>query len=140
MNMSRKSTNKSSSPKIKDLLSKKDELEAKKASLLAKGDTSLSEGDKKELSDISLSLAACEEEIEEFKKIVSEGASVLSLLIVQGRRFNPMTGNEESKPYVQTFKYNEWQVFKENYKNLGFTIVDVLKDPFGDAIDYVSRN
>ena len=140
MNMSRKSTNKSSSPKIKDLLSKKDELEAKKASLLAKGDTSLSEAEKKELSDISLSLAACEEEIEEFKKIVSEGASVLSLLIVQGRRFNPMTGKEESKPYVQTFKYNEWQVFKKNYKNLGFTIVDVLKDPFGDALDYVSRN
>lgn len=138
--MSRKSTNKSSSPKIKELLSKKDELEAKKASLLAKGDTSLSEADKNELSDISLSLAACEEEIEEFKKTVSEGASVLSLLIVQGRRFNPMTGKEESKPYVQTFKYNEWQVFKKNYKNLGITIVDVLKDPFGDAIDYVSRN
>ena len=138
--MSRKSTNKSSSPKIKELLSKKDELEAKKASLLAKGDTSLSEAEKKELSDISLSLAACEEEIEEFKKTVSEDASVLSLLIVQGRLFNPMTGKEESKPYVQTFKYNEWQVFKKNYKNLGFTIVDVLKDPFGDAIDYVSRN
>lgn len=140
MNMSRKSTNKSSSPKIKELLSKKDELEAKKASLLAKGDTSLSEAEKDELSDISLSLAACEEEIEEFKKAVSEGASVLSLLIVQGRRFNPTTGKEESKPYVQTFKYNEWQLFKKNYKNLGITIVDVLKDPFGDAIDYVSRN
>lgn len=136
--MSRKSTNKSSSPKIEDLLSKKDELEAKKASLLAKGDTSLSEVEKKELSDISLSLAACEEEIEEFKKTVSDGDSVLSLLIVQGRRFNPMTGKEDSKPYVQTFKYNEWQVFKKNYKNLGFTIIDVLKDPFGEAIDYLS--
>lgn len=136
--MSRKNTNKSSSPKIEDLLSKKDELEAKMASLLAKGDTSLSEVEKKELSDISLSLAACEEEIEEFKKTVSDGASALSLLIVQGRRFNPMTGKEDSKPYVQTFKYNEWQVFKKNYKNLGFTIVDVLKDPFGEAIDYLS--
>lgn len=66
-------------------------------------------------------------------------AKLLTLRIVRGRRYNPMTGKEESHPYVQSFTFGEWRVFKKNYKRLGYTILEVINDPFGDAADYVTK-
>lgn len=61
------------------------------------------------------------------------------LSIVKGRRFNPMTGKEESKPYTQLFTFAEWQLFKKNFKGLGYSIMKVLYDPYGEAKDFVAK-
>ena len=59
------------------------------------------------------------------------------LRIVKGRRFNPMTGKEESTPYIQIFSHGEWNLFKNYLKQLGFTIMEVLHDPYNEASKYV---
>lgn len=53
---------------------------------------------------------------------------LVHLSIVKGRRFNPMTGKEESKPCTQLFTFAEWQLFKKNFKGLGYSIMKVLHD------------
>lgn len=64
---------------------------------------------------------------------------MVHLSIVKGRRFNPMTGKEESKPYAQLFTYAEWQLFKKNFKDFGYTILKVLHDPYGEAKDFAIK-
>ena len=64
---------------------------------------------------------------------------LVHLSIVKGRRFNPMTGKEESKPYTQLFTFAEWQLFKKNFKGLGYSIMKVLYDPYGEAKDFVAK-
>jgi hypothetical protein len=64
---------------------------------------------------------------------------LIRLRIVKGRRFNPNTGEEESFPYKQTFTYSEWRLFKTNFSRLGFSIVDVISDPYGEAKDFVTK-
>lgn len=95
-----------------------------------------------ELDNTVLDLIDLEEYIEERKKVEktpgkytpAKGTEKLvHLSIVRGRRFNPSTGKEMTKPYTQLFTYGEWQVFKQNYKLLGFTIMAVLHDPYGEA-------
>lgn len=64
---------------------------------------------------------------------------LVHLSIVKGRRFNPMTGKEESKPYTQLFTFAEWQLFKKNFKGLGYSIMKVLYDPYEEAKDFVAK-
>ncbi len=64
---------------------------------------------------------------------------LVHLSIVKGRRFNPMTGKEESKPCIQLFTFAEWQLFKKNFKGLGYSIMKVLHDPYGEAKDFVAK-
>jgi hypothetical protein len=59
--------------------------------------------------------------------------------IIQGNRFNPKTGKEINFPVVQLFNHGEWLLFKKNFKLLGYTITEVLNDPFGDAEELVSK-
>ena len=54
-------------------------------------------------------------------------------------RFNPMTGKEESPAYTQMFTFAEWQLFKKTYKDLGYTIMAALHDPYGDAAELVQK-
>lgn len=64
---------------------------------------------------------------------------MVHLSIVRGRRFNPMTGKEESPAYTQVFTFAEWQLFKKTYKGLGYTIMAALHDPYGDAAELVQK-
>ena len=64
---------------------------------------------------------------------------LVHLSIVKGRRFNPMTGKEESEPYTQLFTFAEWQLFKKNFKGLGYSIMKVLYDPYEEAKDFVAK-
>ena len=52
------------------------------------------------------------------------------LKIVKGQRFNPETGAEISKPYIQTFTRSEYRVFESAAQRLGYKIVEVLHKPF----------
>lgn len=63
--------------------------------------------------------------------------NMVHLSLVKGRRFNPMTGKEEGQTFTQIFSFPEWQLFKRNFKGLGYTILKVLHDPFGEAKNLV---
>lgn len=65
---------------------------------------------------------------------------MVHLSLVRGRRFNPLTGKEESKVFTQLFTFAEWQLFKNNFKGLGYTIMAALHDPYGDAAELVTKN
>ena len=72
---------------------------------------------------------------------VEEGTEkMVHVSIVKGRRFNPSTGKEESAPFVQMFNFGEWQLFKRHFKALGYTIIEALHDPYGDAEDLVTKS
>lgn len=72
---------------------------------------------------------------------VAKGTEKLvHIKIVSGRRYNPNTGKEMTKPTVQLFTFAEWQLFKKNFKGLGFIITEVLHDPYNDAEQYVTKD
>ena len=56
-----------------------------------------------------------------------------------GNRYDPKTGKEINKPVPQMFNYGEWQLFKKNYKLLGYTITEVMNDPFKDATPLIDK-
>lgn len=53
--------------------------------------------------------------------------------IVRGRRFNPNTGAEETQPYVQKFTRGEWRLFKKHHKKLGYSIMEIMYNPYGST-------
>ena len=97
-----------------------------------------------ELDSLALLLVDVDDAIEEKAKAKtsytpeSGTEQMVHLSIVQGRRFNPLTGKEESKAFTQLFTFGEWQLFKKHYKSLGFTVLTVLHDPYGDAAEIVT--
>lgn len=130
----------------KQAVARKSELEA----LKAKGGKAWTSELQEELDDIALFLVDIDEVIEE-KEMASKVEKVsytpkpgtekmVHLSLVRGRRFNPNTGKEESKPFTQLFTFAEWQLFKNNFKGLGYTIMAALHDPYGDAAELVTKN
>lgn len=96
-----------------------------------------------EIADIDEEIAALAGEVahaEEPEYTPSKGTEKLvHLSIVRGRRFNPMTGKEESTPYIQMFTYGEFQLFKKNANLLGYLVLKVLHDPYGEANEMVTK-
>lgn len=97
-----------------------------------------------ELNDIALILVDVDDVIEQ--KMLGPSYTVkpgtenmVHVRIVRGRRFNPLTGKEESSSYVQMFTYGEWQLFKNTFAGLGYTILAALHDPYGDAAKLVTK-
>ncbi len=64
--------------------------------------------------------------------------AMLHLRIVNGKKFDPNTGKALTKPYTQMFTYAEWQVFKQHFKAIGFSIEEVLHDPYNEAKEFVT--
>lgn len=120
---------------------RKAELEAAKA----KGGNDWNGNLQEELDEVVLSLVDVDDVIEEKSSVSKTQANayvpvpgtekMVHLLIVRGRKFNPMTGKEESPAYTQMFTFGEWQLFKKTYKGLGYTIIKALHDPYGDATE-----
>lgn len=126
----------------KDAQKRKAELEA----LKAKGGKVWTSELQEELDDVALFLVDVDDVIEE--KAATKTSSynpepgtekMVHLSLVRGRRFNPLTGKEESKAFTQLFTFAEWQLFKKNYKNLGYTVMAALHDPYGDAAQIVTK-
>ena len=133
----------------KEAQKRKVELEA----LKAKGGKEWTPALQEELDDVVLFLV----DVDEKKKKKAASASgetatettsynlapgtekMVHLSLVRGRRFNPLTGKEEAKVFTQLFTFAEWQLFKKNYKNLGYTIMAALHDPYGDAAEIVTK-
>lgn len=84
--------------------------------------------------------ALAEENSKESKYEPAKGTEKLvHLMISRGNRFSAKTGKEINPPYRQVFTFSEWQLFKSNYRGLGYTIVQVLHDPYGEAEAYVEK-
>lgn len=118
----------------KEIEKRKTELEA----LKVKGGKTWTSELQEELDDIALFLVDIDEIIEE-KAVDAKTTSyapapgtenMIHLSLIKGRRFNPFTGKEESKVFTQIFTFSEWQLFEKNYKGLGYTIIDVLHNPY----------
>lgn len=124
---------------------RKSELEAAKA----KGGKAWTDNLQDELDEVVLFLVDVDDIIEEKSSASEESKNaytpkpgtenMVHLSIVRGRRFNPMTGKEESPAYTQMFTFAEWQLFKKAYKGLGYTIMGVLHDPYGEASKLVQK-
>lgn len=130
----------------KQAVARKAELEA----LKAKGGKAWTDELQDELNDVALFLVDIDDVIEEKAAkaktekstyVPSPGTeNMVHLLLVYGRRFNPLTGKEESAPFTQLFTFAEWQLFKKNFKGLGYTIMEALHDPYGDAAELVAKD
>ena len=131
----------------KKAIERKAELEAAKA----KGGKAWTSDLQEELDEVVLFLVDVDDVIEEklsaSKTQAKSGYTpkpgtekMVHLSLVRGRRFNPLTGEEESKVFTQLFTFAEWQLFKNNFKGLGYTIMEVLHDPYGDAAELVVKN
>lgn len=131
----------------KKAVERKAELEAAKA----KGGKAWTSDLQEELDEVVLFLVDVDDVIEEKQNeatstaenqyVVKPGTEkMVHLSLVRGRRFNPLTGKEESKVFTQLFTFAEWQLFKNNFKGLGYTIMAALHDPYGDAAELVTKN
>lgn len=56
--------------------------------------------------------------------------NVAVLRLTRGRRFNPDTGEREAPVFTQKFSANEYRLFMAHYKGLGYTIEEVIYNPF----------
>ena len=138
---------------LEEIKSYKEEATGRKAELEAlkrEGRKAWTPNLQEEFEDIVLFLTTIASVIAEKAAVdkgqVSTGYSVapgteklVHVLIVRGRRFNSMTGKEESPAYTQMFTFAEWQLFKKAYKGLGYAIMAVLHDPYGDAAELVQK-
>lgn len=131
----------------KKAVERKAELEAAKA----KGGKAWTSDLQEELDEVVLFLVDIDDAIEEKQNeatstaenqyVVKPGTEkMVHLSLVRGCRFNPLTGKEESKVFTQLFTFAEWQLFKNNFKGLGYTIMAALHDPYGDAAELVTKN
>lgn len=132
---------------LKDFKKKVSNRKAELEALKAKGGKAWTDELQEELDDIALFLVDIDDAIEEKASntnasyILAPGTEdMIHLSLVQGRRFNPHTGKEESKVFNQMFTFAEWQLFKKNHKNLGYTIMAALHDPYGDAAEFVYKD
>ena len=130
----------------KQAVARKAELEA----LKTKGGKAWTDELQDELNDVALFLVDIDDVIEEKEAAETKTKKstyvpktgtekMVHLSLVRGRRFNPLTGKEESKVFTQLFTFAEWQLFKKNYKNLGYTVMAALHDPYGDAAEIVTK-
>ena len=56
--------------------------------------------------------------------------NVAVLRLTKGRRFNPDTGEREAPVFTQKFNASEYRLFMAHYKSLGYTIEEVMYNPF----------
>ena len=93
----------------------------------------------KEIKSAENRLAIVEEALKQNAQVTSSQATSdrVVVMVAFGDRFSKRTGKEVNPPQKRYFTFGEWQVFKQNYKLLGYSIVSVISDPYGDAAGLV---
>lgn len=93
----------------------------------------------KELKAAEARLAVVEEALKQNTSSASTDSTSgkVVAMVAFGDRFSKRTGKEVNPPQKRYFSFGEWQVFKQNYKLLGYSITDIINDPFGGAADLV---
>ena len=138
-------TKKQLQQELKELSSEKEQLlQAKKAN-----EKAFTKEQQARLNEVTEAIVDMEEQIElvpedkasEAKKYeVPKGTEKLvQVKLSTGNRYDPKTGKEINKPVPQMFNYGEWELFKKNYKLLGYTITEVMNDPFKDATPLIDK-
>ena len=141
-------TKKQLQQELKELSSEKEQLlQAKKAN-----EKAFTKEQQARLSKVTEDIVDLEEQIElapadeapkaatTAKYEVPKGTEKLvQVKLSTGNRYDPKTGKEINKPVPQMFNYGEWQLFKKNYKLLGYTITEVMNDPFKDATPLIGK-
>nr|DAI97366.1 MAG TPA: hypothetical protein [Caudoviricetes sp.] len=94
-----------------------------------------------ELKAAETRLAVVEEALKQnvFSTPVDKSDKAVVVMVAFGDRFSKRTGKEVNPPQKRYFTFGEWQVFKQNYKLLGYSITAVINDPFGDAAGFVEE-
>ena len=130
--------------KPEELAAHQKELMVRKAELLQKKkDGVIADEEQAELEDLAVYLVAVgklvkksveQKPVEQAKPrayVPPEGEENIAVLsLTKGRRFNPDTGEREAPVFTQKFNASEYRLFMEHYKSLGYTIEDVIYNPF----------
>lgn len=138
---------------MEELQSKKEKLLKEKATLEAakKSGDGWTKEQQNRLNNVAILMVDVETEIENLAKepvratdkapyVPAKGTEKLvHLMLSRGNRYSAKTGKEINPPYRQVFTYPEWQLFKVHHKGLGYTITEVLFDPYGEAEAYVEK-
>ena len=91
-----------------------------------------------ELKKAEARLAVVEEALKQNASTYDTSGKVV-VMVAFGDRFSKRTGKEVNPPQKRYFSFGEWQVFKQNYKLLGYSITAVINDPFGDAAGLIEE-
>ena len=88
-----------------------------------------------ELKAAETRLTVVEEALKQnvFSTPADKSDKAVVVMVAFGDRFSKRTGKEVNPPQKRYFTFGEWQVFKQNYKLLGYSITSIINDPFGDA-------
>ena len=129
--------------KPEELAAHQKELMVRKAELLQKKkDGAIADEEQAELEDLAVYLVAVGKLIKKPEQQKPEQAkphayvppkgeeNVAVLSLTKGRRFNPDTGKREAPVFTQKFSANEYRLFMAHYKSLGYTIEEVIYNPF----------
>ena len=94
-----------------------------------------------ELKKAEARLAVVEEALKQnvFSTLADKSDKAVVVMVAFGDRFSKRTGKEVNPPQKRYFSFGEWQVFKQNYKLLGYSITAVINDPFGDAAGLIEE-
>lgn len=94
-----------------------------------------------ELKKAEARLAVVEEALKQnvFSTPADKSDKAVVAMVAFGDRFSKRTGKEVNPPQKRYFSFGEWQVFKQNYKLLGYSITAVINDPFGDAAGLIEE-
>ena len=94
-----------------------------------------------ELKKAEARLAVVEEALKQnvFSNPADKSDNAVVVMVAFGDRFSKRTGKEVNPPQKRYFSFGEWQVFKQNYKLLGYSITAVINDPFGDAAGLIEE-
>ena len=94
-----------------------------------------------ELKKAEARLAVVEEALKQnvFSTPADKSDKAVVVMVAFGDRFSKRTGKEVNPPQKRYFSFGEWQVFKQNYKLLGYSITAVINDPFGDAAGVIEE-
>lgn len=97
------------------------------------------DGNAKEIKSAENRLAIVEEALKQnvFSTPADKSDKAVVVMVAFGDRFSKRTGKEVNPPQKRYFTFGEWQVFKQNYKLLGYSIISVINDPYGDAAGLV---
>lgn len=130
--------------KPEELAAHQKKLMVRKAELLQKKkDGVIADEEQAELDDLAVYLVAVSKLIKEpttagkpeqaksrayVPPMGEENVAVLRL--TKGRRFNPDTGEREAPVFTQKFNASEYRLFMAHYKSLGYTIEEVIYNPF----------
>ena len=94
-----------------------------------------------ELKKAEARLAVVEEALKQnvFSTPADKSDKAVVVMVAFGDRFSKRTGKEVNPPQKRYFSFGEWQVFKQNYKLLGYSVTAVINDPFGDAAGLIEE-